>query len=334
MFDVITIGTATRDSFITSPLFKVLRDPKHLTALGFKTGEAECFALGSKIDVNKPIQTVGGGATNAAVTFARQGMKTAAIIKIGDDEAGAAVIRDLKNEKITPFAAYDKSNGTAAATVLLTPSGERTILIYRGASEDISRKDIPWSKLSAKWAYIVPGKISLALMEEIISVLKKKNFLIAMNPSRYYAELGTIKLKKILNSLKVVVVNREEASALTGIDYKKERLIFKKFDEAVQGIAVVTDGANGSMVSDGRYIYRAGVFKEKKLIDRMGAGDAFGSGFVAGLIQKNDIHYALRVATANAASVVERIGAQAGILAKKDLLNNRWRYLDLDVEPL
>ncbi|MEK7076631.1 MAG: PfkB family carbohydrate kinase, partial [Patescibacteria group bacterium] len=97
---------------------------------------------------------------------------------------------------------------------------------------------------------------------------------------------------------------------------------------------VMTDGANGSLVSDGRYIYRAGIFEEKVLADRTGAGDAFAAGFVAGMIQKNDVHYAMRQAAANATSVVEHVGAQAGILKKGDLNNKRWKYLDLDIEPL
>ena len=44
MFDILTIGTATHDTFLASMGIKVLRDPKHLEKLGFPTGEAECFA--------------------------------------------------------------------------------------------------------------------------------------------------------------------------------------------------------------------------------------------------------------------------------------------------
>src|SRR3989344_4010604 len=108
MFDVITIGTVTRDVFLTSPLFKVLRDQAHLEKIGFKTGEAECFALGSKIEVKKPVMTIGGGAANAAVTFSRQGFRTAAVLKIGDDESGDAIIKHLKKEKVAPLAVRDK----------------------------------------------------------------------------------------------------------------------------------------------------------------------------------------------------------------------------------
>ena len=71
-----------------------------------------------------------------------------------------------------------------------------------------------------------------------------------------------------------------------------------------------------------------------KGVNTTGAGDAFGSGFVAGLMAKNDINFALRLAAANATSVVEHIGAQEGILTKSDFSKPRFKYLDLDVEPL
>lgn len=334
MLDVITIGTATRDTFLRSAAFKVLRDPKHLEGLGFKTGEAECFALGAKLEVERPVVAVGGGAANAAVTFARQGMRTAAVVRIGDDEAGAAVTKDLAKERVAVFAARDRKLGTASSIILVTPGGERTILVYPGAAEGFTRRDIPWTKLNTRWAYLVPGKMPVPLVHEIVMRLKARGASLAMNPSRAYLALGEERLRWFLERLDVVIMNREEASFLTGIPYKSESALFKRLDRLVPGIAVLTDGPRGATVSDGKYLYRAGIFKEKKLADRTGAGDAFGAGFVAGLIQKHDVTHALRLASANATSVVERMGAQAGILRKRDLGARRWRYLELDVEPL
>ena len=125
MFDVVTIGTATRDVYITSPSFKALKDPKHLEALGFPTGEAECLALGAKIDIEVPVFTMCGGAINSAVTFSRLGFKTAASFKVGNDEFGDALVGLLKKEKIFPIVSRDTSVGTAYSTILLNPNGER-----------------------------------------------------------------------------------------------------------------------------------------------------------------------------------------------------------------
>lgn len=334
MLDVITIGTATRDVFLRSAKFKVLKDPEHLKRLGFATGEAECFAFGGKMSVEAPAFSFGGGAANAAVTFARQGFKTGAVVKVGADESGDQILSNLKRERIVPFAARDKRTGTAYSVILLTSGGERTILSYRGATNDLARRDVPWRSLHAKWAYVVPGAIPFPLVKEIVSFLKKRGVSVAMNPSGAYVAMGPEKMKPLLSLLDVCIVNREEASLLTGIDFSKERKVFKKFDDLVPGLAVVTDGPRGAKVSDGRYLYTAETFKEKKLVDRTGAGDAFGSGFVAGLIKKQDIHYALRLAAANATAVVERVGAEEGVLTGKEFAANRFRYLSLDVEPL
>ncbi|MEK7451326.1 MAG: carbohydrate kinase family protein [Patescibacteria group bacterium] len=339
MYDVITIGTATRDVFLTSPLFKIVRDPRHLQKMGFPTGEAQCFALGGKIEISAPVLTTGGGATNAAVSFSRQKLKTAALVKIGDDESANSIINELKNEAITPFVIAKKNASTAYSTILLAPSGERTILVYRGASEDLKTKEIPFDKLKARWAYVVPGKIPFSVIENVVNHFYKNKTMIAFNPSKHFIEMGIKKLKPLLAKIKAVILNREEAAYLTGVDYENEKLIFKKLDEAAAGIAVMTDGDKGVLVSDGHTVYSAGVFKEKLVADRTGAGDAFGSGFVAGLVQKQEscqkglcqpfnIEYAIRLGSANATSVIEKIGAKDGILTKTEFEKlKRWERL-------
>ncbi|RMD58192.1 hypothetical protein D6833_13145, partial [Candidatus Parcubacteria bacterium] len=103
MFDVVTVGTATRDVFLRSELFRVFRDPKHLERIGVTTGVAQCFALGSKIEVGAPIYEVGGGAANAAVTFQRQGFATAVVAEVGDDAAAKEVQRDLQKRGVRPL---------------------------------------------------------------------------------------------------------------------------------------------------------------------------------------------------------------------------------------
>jgi len=359
---ILTIGTATRDVFLSSSLFRVVHDPAHLEKLGFPTGEAQCFALGGKLEVEKPILTTGGGAANAAVTFARQGHQTNLIAKIGEDDNGLAILSDLKKDKIFYRPIKDKKQGTAYSVILISPGGERTILHFRGASEDLKNSDLNFTSLRAEVAYIVPGRISFSVMTTILKTLKKNGVFVVMNPSKHYLDFGAKKLKPILETLDVIILNREEGADLTGKKYEDEIGIFKKFDELVQGIAVMTDGPKGVTVSDGENLYRAGIFKEQKIVDRTGAGDAFGSGFVAGLLgnekwsskggslltgqagssggkiirfSKKDIEYAIRLGSANATSVVEAMGAEPGILTKKQFgTNKRWKNLAVKTQKI
>lgn len=329
MFDAITIGTATLDVYLMAKYGRRVKD---------KYGQALCLGLGGKHEVEDMYLTTGGGATNAAVTFSRQGFRTATVAKIGNDIPGALIENDLVREKIVPFLICDKKARTAYSTLLLSPSGERTILVYRGASENLKAADIPWRKLKSRWIYFASGGIDFLLLKKLVSFFSRQGAMIAINPGKAQLALGLRRLKPILRKTKVFIVNREEAARLSGVSYRDEKKIFDVLDRAVGGVLVVTDGERGVKVSDGMARWKAGVFKERKVIDRTGAGDSFGSGFVAGLMQKRErcekgickpanIAYAIRLATANATSNIESIGPKSGILNRSDFQAPRWQKL-------
>lgn len=343
-FDVITIGTATQDMFLRGPMFKgEIKDPEELKKLGIHAEEATCFGLGSKISIEEPITEIGGAAINTAVTFSRQGLKTAAFFKVGNDQFGKIIISELKKEKVTDLGLIDKKVKTAFSSILLSPDSERTILTYRGASETTKESEIPFSKFASKWAYISPSNMNYNLVIKIINHFYNQKTLIAINPSSAMIKMGMKKLAPILKKTDVLILNREEASYLTKIDYNSKDEMFRELDEIVKGIFVMTDGTKGAWISDNKNIYEVGVFKNKKRADKTGAGDSFGSGFIAGLIQKQEqcikglcsaenIKYAARLASANATSNVEQIGATTGILTKKEFENNkRWKQLSIKV---
>ncbi|PIR44187.1 hypothetical protein COV23_01375 [Candidatus Wolfebacteria bacterium CG10_big_fil_rev_8_21_14_0_10_31_9] len=345
-YDIITIGTATRDIFITSPYFKIVKDKKHLKKLGFISGEATCFALGAKIEVDAPIFTTGGGASNTAITFARQGFKTSAFIKIGNDRTGQLIKEELENENITTITAVDKNLTTDTGIILLSPNGERTILINRGASKNLTEKEIPLKNLNAKWVYIAPGKMPFNLIKKIVDHFARNKTNIVLSPSKNLIEAGLKKLSPIIKNTKVFILNREEASYLTGIDYDKKEQIFKKLDNVIGGLLLMTDGKNGGFVSDNQLIYEFKLFPGNKVVDETGAGDAFGSGFISGLMNKNElcskglcnknnIEYAIRLASANSKSVVEHIGAKKGIITRRQFKSNmRWKKLPIKIHKI
>ncbi|MBI1960668.1 MAG: carbohydrate kinase family protein [Candidatus Liptonbacteria bacterium] len=336
-FDVIAIGTATRDVFLRSPLFKGIADAHFSEKLGFPSGIAQCFPYGGKIEVERPVVTTGGGAANAAVTFARMGFRTAALFKIGNDARGREIVAELKREGVTPLPVSDAKDETAYSTILLSSSGERSILTYRGASEDMRPADVPTERLHARWAYIAPGGIPTATMKRIVQALKRNKVSIAINPSKRYLTLPAPERQFFFDAASVVILNREEGAYVTGVPYADEEGIFKKMDALVGGIVALTDGANGVSVSDGTHRYRAGIFAERKMVDRTGAGDAFGSGFVSALIgrptDRAAIMEAIRVGSANATSKVEYVGASEGLLRRADSGSRRWRGLRVSVTP-
>jgi len=324
MHDIITFGSATRDLFIQSKDFEIVEDKK------FLVGKGICFNLGSKIYLDDLFFATGGGGTNTAVTFSKQGFKTGYVGKIGADPGGKAIIKELNQWKFKQFISKDEDHRTNYSIILSVPKKGRTILVYHGASHFLNRADIPFSKLNSHWFYLagLSGE-SAKVLPGIVSFANKKNIKIALDPSSAQISQGFAKMKPILSKVDVLKLNQEEAANLAELPYDQEKKIFEKLDQAVRGIVVMTKGPKGVIASDGNYLYKAGVFKEKKHVDRTGTGDAFGSGFISEFMNTGNIEQAIRIGSANACSVVEHFGAKNGILSKKDLKNKRWETLKI-----
>jgi len=156
------------------------------------------------------------------------------------------------------------------------------------------------------------------VLPRVLKEAKAKGISIAWNPGS--TQLANPKrLIPFLKYADIFMLNQEEAAALVGLPYEKRKEIFQKLNKLTQGIVIMTRGAKGVEVSDGKTVWSAGVLPMKKLIDRTGAGDAFGAGFVTSFIRNpNDIEQAIQLASANATGVLTEWGANHGLLKKSD----------------
>jgi len=333
-FDIISIGSATRDGFFQGIDFKICKGKQ------FFVGEGICLDLGSKITVPEVIFTTGGSASNTATTFARQGLKTAAIFRAGKDVSGETILRELKEEDVNiNFAQIDYTIPTAYSVIFLIKSGERTIFSYKGAAEKLTLWEIPLNQLKTKWLLLGSLGKEKNILKNLILWAKEKKIHLAINPG--WRELEWLKKnKKWLNNFEIFVVNQEEAAYFTGIPFKKEKLIFKKLDNWIKGTVVMTKGKNGVSVSDGKYLFQARSFDKKisqKPKDLTGAGDAFTSGFVSVFARRkrsdeNTIEEAIKAGSINASSVIKYIGAKKGLITLKEikrLMNKKFQIKKL-----
>ncbi len=325
MLDVITIGSATRDVFLKSEGFEIR---KHADS---PTGVEQCFPLGAKIPIKELVFTTGGGATNTAVTFARQGLKTGCVSIVGNDFNGKEVIKELKREKVKPFFSVHKDDFTAYSVILVHPTAERTILSYKGEGQHLNLQEIKWKKLKAKWFFLGSLGGSLDLLQKAFEYITTRNFKIAFNPGGKELEHGLEKLKPYLAEVDIFSVNKEEGEALLNskseilnpkqIQNQKSKTaeeILEELSQLVKGIVVLTLGPQGVIISDNKNIYKAGT-PDSPRVERTGAGDAFVSGFVSQyILSGSDIVKSIQFATANASSVVAQYGPKAGILKKDD----------------
>jgi sugar/nucleoside kinase (ribokinase family) len=307
MFDIISIGAATKDVYLISKDFKLIKSHK------FSTGVGECFPYGSKMEIGDVFFDIGGGATNSAFTFANLGLKAAVASRVGKDIFGLEVLHLLADKGIASMIVTDNKCKTAYSTILVRPDGDRTILVYRGASANFSDSDINWSKLKTKWIYLSSVAGSTSLLSRLFSYVKANKVKIAWNPGSDELKLGKASLGRYMKDAYIFNVNREEAVKLTGKTEIKD--IFKELNHLSPGYNIVTDGAKGAYLSDGFLIYHAPAMATE-VKNTTGAGDAFGAGFATGLALKNDWDYALRLGILNSHGVLQEMGAKNGLLNK------------------
>lgn len=304
---ILSIGAAVQDVFLSHSVeFKPVTDvPAHEIFLKLD--------LGAKADVNNINFSTGGGATNASVTFARQGLRALFMGTIGHDPAGDAVLADMDKEGVdTTHISYSDKFNTGYSTLLLAPSGERTILTYRGASTHYELKNFKLDEVEADWLYLSSLAGNIELLDSVLRQAKEKGMKVLLNPGK--GELKQIKeLKSLLEDVDILLVNKEEAQQI--VDGSTLEELVRRLLNYVP-LAIVSDGPNGVVASDKQTVVRAGMYEDVKVIDRTGAGDAFGSGFLSYWAQGKSLKDSIVFASANSTSVVTKIGAKAGILHK------------------
>lgn len=344
MFDIITIGSATIDTFVETNAANIVS----VTSIDAKK-DFMAYPYGSKIEIDKFDLATGGGAVNTAVNFTNLGFNTSTIIKIGNEIQGQNILKTLKDFKVDISNVIISDEDKTGFSIILTSfQGDRTVLAHRGANANLQASEINFDAIkNSKWLYIAPlNGESTKVLDKIAMFAEEHDVNMAINVGTSSIKKGAKYLDKILKTAEVVILNKEEASMLTGIivrpDSKDEKYskqlihpdvkkILNKLKSTNAKIVLVTDGRNGVYAFDGSKYYQCDEFPAK-VVSTLGAGDAFSSTFVATLEKTNwDIKTALIHAAVNAAATVEKFGAQEGFLTYEQIKKKLTNYSDFDV---
>lgn len=301
------MGSATQDVFAQTDaeLIKI----RH----GKDEEELLAYPLGTKILISDLDFQIGGGGTNTACTFARQGLKTGFIGKLGRDPSGYAVFAFLKKESIEFLGATGKQTGYSV--ILDSEEEDRTILTFKGSNNHLTIDEV--GECQARWLYCssMIGK-SATTMERVAERMHAAGCRVAFNPSAYQAKKGLEALRGMLKSVEILILNREESSLLTGTEdlrVAKDRII-----ATGPSHVLITDGANGATLHTSTAWTHAKPSNDLAIVETTGAGDAFASGFIAGLARGFDEERALRLGMLNAENVIAEYGAKNHILTKRE----------------
>lgn len=309
---ILAIGKTVQDVFLQSEEFDPHKEGKVVYTH---------LPLGLKLEVENVTFSTGGNAGNVAVTLARQGLHVDYMWTLGHDPASETILRELDHEGVNTGHVVQKQHYQAGySTILIATNGERTILNHRGVSTDKTGKDLDMAAIeAADWVYptsLADGGVDL--LAKIINHAEKHDTKVMLNPAG--PELAEPeKLKGLLESVDVLCVNKEEMAML--VEGKTmEELVMHALNYVK--VAIVSDGPNGVVASDGKTIVKAGMYEDVKVVDRTGAGDAFASGFLSQWVQGKSLAESIVFGSANSTSVVRYIGAKTGILPREVKLHH------------
>ncbi len=355
-----TIGGATQDIFI------VYEDAETLH-LHTKKSKQSFLLLkeGGKVEVKEILYSSVGGANNAAFSFKKLGLEVTPFLKIGDDEAGKFILKKLAEAKIpTKHIIQAKGKSTGISFVIPSLERDRTILAYRGINSSISKAEFPFNQIKEHdYLYVtsLSGESSQLLLP-ITQMAKKNKVFVATNPGTSQLVAGASMLRESLPNIDILILNSTEAqtfmhslvqadaslkSSLKGSKRKKnglkkpkllekpmiiEDVLFSldKFFQEVTGygtkVVVVTNGADGVyLATKDQILFHASL--PVKVVNTLGAGDAFGSTFVGTLAAGKSLEQALRYGILNAASVISSMDTKQGLLSMREL-EKREKNLD------
>lgn len=307
-YDIISIGDATLDHFMTLEDVKLdcSHNKKHDVCM-------LCINYADKIAVNTLHKVIGGNAANNAVGSSRLGFKSAIYTVLGDDDTGYAIHEMLKREKVSDEYVRHAKGQETNFSVVLNHESERTILVYH------VDRDYKLPKLKpADWLYFTSiGKGHDVIHEPVRKYVKKNKIKMGFNPGTFQLKEGGDVLKYLIEVTEVLFVNVEEAKRIVG-NHKDIKKLLRALHKMGAKIPVITDGPKGAFCFDGEKFWTIGT-TPTEVIERTGAGDAFGTAVVAALMKGKNIQTALRWGTMNSASVIQFIGPQEGLLTEQKM---------------
>ena len=314
-YDVITIGGIVEDTTFFVDQGKLIKDKKKKVQLAFE--------LGTKVDIKSTHISLGGGACNTATGFNKLGLRTAPLVRIGDDIRGKMMLKKLKKMKIdTSLVQIDQDNATGFSFICgFGKNKHHVVFSHRGAAKHLEFDKNSMDEIEARWLHVtsLKNKNWMKILDNVVEHAKDNKVRWSWNPGGTQLMAGKSKLSKYLKVVDVLLVNRSEAESLTRHKERNISKLLKKISSFGPRIVVITDGAGGAYVYNNdwkkEYYHKA---LAKKVMDTTGAGDSFASGFISGILMYDDARKALKLA--NSQAVLREVGAQNGLLTKKDLI--------------
>jgi sugar/nucleoside kinase (ribokinase family) len=238
--------------------------------------------------------TIGSSSAIFACGAARLGLRVAFIGKVGDDEFGPFMLRELAARGIDTSGVVTDNAIKTGLTVILSKGNDRAILTYPGSIAALQYSEIDLSILSqARHLHMGSYFLLDALRPDVPALFdeaRRAGLTISLDTNYDPAERWDGGLADVLRRVDVFLPNEAELLAISGVADVRGAL-----DSLPVPLVAVKRGANGGMARRGQEIVTAEPIPVK-VVDTTGAGDSFDAGFVYGYLNGWPVARSLRLA--------------------------------------
>ncbi|MBM3731742.1 MAG: carbohydrate kinase family protein [Actinobacteria bacterium] len=248
----------------------------------------------------------GGAAANVAVWLAEANQDVFLNTRVGDDQPGEYLLRELANRGVKNSQRQIKGESTGVVVVLVDKNGERSMFPDSGANSGLSLKDLPDLNQFEVTYFSGYALINPQSRRNALEILESLKMPIVIDPGTVGAlnNIPLIEIKNWLSHAAVLILNGEEAKYISN---KNKILDALKDLKKIVPTVVIKLGDKGAIAID-KEIVEVGIGR-KKPIDTTGAGDAFVAGFISQWFKSYDLRDAINQGSILASKCISFVGA-------------------------
>lgn len=332
-YDILCVGDAVIDAFLAL----------HNASVHCRLDRTKCelcVQYGAKIPLDDCQFQTGGNGANVSVGLSRMGKSTALMAEIGDDEFTQKIHKALEKEQVDKSRVLQTQDASSTFSMIINFQGERTIF-----TKHITRQhNFSFENIQTQWLYLTSlGNEWKQVYKKAGEFIKTNKALLAFNPGSLQLDEGIQEIREVLPVTDILFVNKEEAVRISNFQFpisnekENEEIIpelLRKIHEMGVKTVVITDGVRGSYTIDaeGKIVF-CNTYESPR-IEFTGAGDAYASGVLGAILSGKTLSDGMKWGTVNATSVIGKVGAQPGLLTKKEIEKKLSENPELKVEKL
>lgn len=260
----------------------------------------------------------GGCAANVAIDLAKQGIRVDVAGRVGRDAAanmirGALAEHGIGCEQVAVSDAYP----TSTTVILLVRGEDRRYIHSFGANRALTAADLDREWLAGLKVFYLGGLLALPGvstegLRDVLAFCRSHGVVTVVDVVVPDGSGAMQRVRPLLPEIDYFLPNDDEARELTGASEPCEQL--RVLLAAGMHNVVITRGAAGAIAgsSASNTIHEIGTYPAD-VIDPSGAGDAFSSGVVTGILRGWDMERTLRYAAALGASATRAVGTTDGV---------------------